>query len=131
MLAKHLRILIADSNHHRRLNIEKLLNQAGCHGVGLATSFEELMALLGFPARPFDLVLINYQLLEQAGEGMQEALCGCQDVLLYRSDLFSLLADPGALFTHTLQAQQRNAHAQAPLRSKSPSDEGSRLYARQ
>jgi DNA-binding NarL/FixJ family response regulator len=59
MTQKTIRILIADQQHLRRLHIEKMLNQLGCHRIATLNSFEEVVAATLLPGTPFDLVIIN------------------------------------------------------------------------
>ncbi|MBU0526614.1 MAG: hypothetical protein KKC24_01245 [Gammaproteobacteria bacterium] len=59
MMQKTMRILIVDQQHLRRLHIEKMLNQLGCHRIAPLNSFEEVVAVTLLPGTPFDLVIIN------------------------------------------------------------------------
>ncbi|GLK88975.1 hypothetical protein [Pseudomonas turukhanskensis] len=95
MLPKTLRILIADANQQLRLSVEKLINHAGCYGVGVVATADELKALLGFPGRPFDVVLVNCRLLDQASTDTLDLLQQHSNVVLYRNGLYSgHMADP-------------------------------------
>jgi DNA-binding NtrC family response regulator len=103
MLSKDLRILIADSDQPLRLAVEKLVNHAGCYGVAVVPTVEEVVALLDFPGRPFDFVLINSQLLDQASYSTLDVLNNHRNVVLYRNGLYSgHLADPLAVIREGL-----------------------------
>lgn len=56
---KALRILIADEQHFQRLRVERLFNQLGYYRVAPVHSLEELLTLIEYADRPFDLVVIN------------------------------------------------------------------------
>ena len=97
---KQARILIADADPNRRFGVEKQLNQLGYLGIATAASFAELMALLDYPGRPFDAVLINCALLDPDSTGTWDALHKQQNVFLYRNSLFSSrINDPAAVIT--------------------------------
>ncbi|WP_457437618.1 hypothetical protein [Pseudomonas sp. TE3786] len=90
-----MRILIADADQYRRFTVEKLLNQAGCFGVAIAATVDELMLLIGFPGKSFDLVLVNCELLDQHSPAALEQLQGLGNVVLYRKGFISgRMADP-------------------------------------
>lgn len=108
------RILIADSDLNRRFGVEKLLNQLGYLGIATAASFAELMALLDYPGRPFDAVLVNCALLDPESTDTWDALHKQHNVFLYRNSLFSSrISDPLALITEgfaDLVRGQRTLH---------------------
>ncbi|MEN0107005.1 MAG: hypothetical protein AAGC84_11345 [Pseudomonas sp.] len=98
MNAKQMRVLITDNDQHLRFTVEKLLNNVGCHGIAVVGSLDETMALLAFPGRRFDAVLINCQMLESASAASMEVLHNYGNVVLYRNGLYSgHMADPLAL----------------------------------
>ncbi|MDQ0704864.1 CheY-like chemotaxis protein [Pseudomonas sp. W3I7] len=76
---KALTILIADEQHLQRLYIEKMLNQLGYHRIVPVQTYQEVQILTAIPAEPFDVLIINAGLTQQA--------CGPQPqvrhVLLY------------------------------------------------
>ncbi len=95
MSAKHLRILIADADPQLRFNVEKMMNNAGCFGVATVGSLDELLALIDFPGRPFDRVLINRRLLGPETTEALKTLGRHRNVVIYRSGFrFDRLADP-------------------------------------
>jgi DNA-binding NarL/FixJ family response regulator len=95
MHAKQMRILIADSDPHRRFTVERFLNQAGCFGVAVSGTVQEMLSLLGYPGKPFDLVLVNLDLPDQQSPAVLEQLQHHRNVVLYRSCFVSgLMADP-------------------------------------
>jgi CheY-like chemotaxis protein len=103
MLPKSLRILIADANQQRCLSVEKLINHAGCYGVGVVGTADELAALLNYPGRPFDVVLINCRLLDQANTDTLDLLQQHSNVVLYRNGLYSgQMADPDSVIREGL-----------------------------
>lgn len=103
MLPKQMRILIADPNQPVRFSVERLLNQAGCFGVAVVGTLEELLLLLAYPGRAFDLVLVNYALLDGQGSSTLERLQQYRNVVMYRNVLHSgRIADPLAHITEGL-----------------------------
>ena len=66
LLNKALRILIADKQHFQRLRIERLFNQLGYYRVAPAQNLEELLTLIEYGELPFDLVVINASLSDEA-----------------------------------------------------------------
>jgi DNA-binding NarL/FixJ family response regulator len=98
-----MRILIADPNQLVRFSIERLLNQAGCFGVAVVGTLEDMLLLLGYPGRAFDLVLINNGLLDQQATSTLERLQQHRNVVMYRNVLHSgRIADPLARITEGL-----------------------------
>ncbi len=59
MVNKSLRILIADKEHVRRRNIERILNHIGYYCVAPAGSYEELVSLITPPVHLFDLLIVD------------------------------------------------------------------------
>lgn len=95
MSAKHLRILIADADPQVRFNVEKMMNNAGCFGVATVGSLDELLALIDFPGKPFDRVLVNRRLLGCEQNEALQVLSRHRNVVIYRSGFqFDRLTDP-------------------------------------
>ena len=90
MLNKTLRILIADADDNRRLNVEKVFNKLGCYGIAPVSTIDELTTLLDFPPKPFDLVLINCTLMGQESAGTLDTIQNADsNVVLYSNYFFS------------------------------------------
>jgi len=95
MLAKHMRILIADADPLVCANVEKLMNNAGCFGIASVGTLDELLSLIDFGGKPFDRVLINRRLLGHEYTDALKTLSGFRNVVIYRSGFqFDRLADP-------------------------------------
>jgi DNA-binding NarL/FixJ family response regulator len=62
MLNKTLRILIADKQHFHRMKIERMLNQLGYFRIAPVHCVEELLTLVEYGSKPFDLVMISASL---------------------------------------------------------------------
>ncbi|KAF0865650.1 response regulator [Pseudomonas sp. LD120] len=67
MSNRALRILIADDQHFRRMQIERTLNQLSYYRVAPVHSLEELLTLVEYACDPFDLVIINGNLATDSG----------------------------------------------------------------
>lgn len=59
MRDKSLRIMIADPQHFQRLRLERDFNYQGYYAIAQATSLEEMLKLIEYGDKHFDLVLIN------------------------------------------------------------------------
>lgn len=62
MINKALRIMIADPEHLQRLRLERDFNRQGYYAVAPVSSLQDMLNLLEFGDRGFDLVLINASL---------------------------------------------------------------------
>ncbi|MBX9408737.1 chemotaxis protein CheY [Pseudomonas baetica] len=62
MINKTLRILIADSQHFHRMNVERLFNGLDYYRVAPVQSLVELLTLVEYGCEPFDVVVINAEL---------------------------------------------------------------------
>jgi PleD family two-component response regulator len=72
---KSLRILIADEQHFHRLRIERWFNQLGYYGVAPVQRLEELLILVEYASKPFDLLVVNAAL----ADGKLDLLDFCLD----------------------------------------------------
>jgi hypothetical protein len=63
---KALRILIADKQHFHRMKVERLFNHLGYYRIAPVNSLEELLTLVDYGCEPFDLVVINASLGDEA-----------------------------------------------------------------
>ncbi|AZF16585.1 response regulator [Pseudomonas sp. R3-18-08] len=63
MINKALRIMIADAQHIRRLRLERDINHQGYYAIAPVSSLEQMLDLLGYGERGFDLLLVNAQLV--------------------------------------------------------------------
>ncbi|AZF11309.1 hypothetical protein C4J93_3113 [Pseudomonas sp. R2-37-08W] len=63
MINKALRIMIADAQHIRRLRLERDINHQGYYAIAPVSSREQMLDLLGYGERGFDLLLVNAQLV--------------------------------------------------------------------
>ncbi|MHA6578643.1 response regulator [Pseudomonas yamanorum] len=59
MINKALRIMIADPEHVQRLRLERDLNRQGYYAIAPVSNLKDMVTLLGYGERGFDLVLIN------------------------------------------------------------------------
>jgi len=62
MSNRALRILIADDQHFRRMQIERALNQLNYYRVAPLHRLEELLTLVEYSCESFDLLIINANL---------------------------------------------------------------------
>ncbi|OPA96920.1 hypothetical protein BFW87_11415 [Pseudomonas fluorescens] len=62
MTNKALRIMIADPQHFQRLRLERDFNYQGYYAIAPVSNLEEMLTLLEYGDRAFDLVLINASL---------------------------------------------------------------------
>lgn len=84
MINKGLRVMIADTQHERRLRLERDFNHQGYYAIAPVSSLDELTTLLGCGDRAFDLVLINANLGREVGFNLKAF---CQDHPLIRQAL--------------------------------------------
>lgn len=61
---KTLRIMIADTDHSHRMQLEYLFNQQGYFRIAPVSSAQELMTLMAFGIEPFDLLVVDACLAE-------------------------------------------------------------------
>ncbi|MGY2041477.1 response regulator [Pseudomonas pergaminensis] len=62
MTNRALRIMIADPQYFQRLRLERDFNYQGYYAIAPVSSLEEMLSLLEYGDRPFDLVMINASL---------------------------------------------------------------------
>lgn len=74
MINPRLRIVLVDTDHSRRLSIEKNLGQLGCYRVIPVSSLHELMALMDNAIGVFDLLVINEDVVCVAGIRLENIL---------------------------------------------------------
>jgi hypothetical protein len=67
MSNKALRILIADENDARLIQVEKLLNRLNYYRIAPVSSFDELRTLTHYAIEPFDLLIANKDLSVKKG----------------------------------------------------------------
>lgn len=71
---KKLRILVAERNPDRLLQLERTLNQLGYYGIAPMRSFDELFAVLYSEGACFDVLFVNAALLADHGFEMMKLL---------------------------------------------------------
>lgn len=64
MKDKALRIMIAEPEHSERLRLERDFNDQGYYAIASTASLKEMLILLEYGNRRFDLVLINADLMK-------------------------------------------------------------------
>lgn len=74
MINPRLRIVLVDTDHSRRLSIEKNLGQLGYYRVIPVSSLHELMALMDNAIGVFDLLVINEDVVCVAGIRLENIL---------------------------------------------------------
>ena len=74
MINPRLRIVLVDTDHSRRLSIEKNRGQLGCYRVIPVSSLHELMALMDNAIGVFDLLVINEDVVCVAGIRLENIL---------------------------------------------------------
>ncbi|WP_454867166.1 histidine kinase [Pseudomonas lini] len=88
MSNKALRILIADENGDRLIQVEKLLNRLNYYRIAPVSSFDELRTLTQYAIEPFDLLIANKDLSVKKGVDLAEFCQGAPQihhVLIYES----------------------------------------------
>ncbi|MCB2254584.1 response regulator [Pseudomonas chlororaphis] len=88
MPTKSLRILIFDSRHSQRLEVEKLLNEHGYYRIAPVEYFSDLLRLLEYTLVAFDLLVIHGDSVDGARPGFDlVGFCrnspGVRHVLIY------------------------------------------------
>jgi hypothetical protein len=72
MINKALRIMIADPEHVQRLRLERDLNRQGYYAIAPVPSLGDLLKLVAYGDRGFDLVLINASLIGNEGFNLHD-----------------------------------------------------------
>ena len=72
MINKALRIMIADPEHAQRLRLERDFNRQGYYAIAPVPSLEDLLNLVEYGDRGFDLVLINGSLVSSEGFNLHD-----------------------------------------------------------
>lgn len=72
MINKALRIIIVDPEHVQRLRLERDLNRQGYYAIAPVASLEDLLNLVEYGDRGFDLVLINASLAGNEGFNLHD-----------------------------------------------------------
>ncbi|MDD5442534.1 MAG: response regulator [Pseudomonas fluorescens] len=75
MINKALRIMIADPEHAQRLRLERDLNRQGYYAIAPVPSLSDLLNLVEYGDRGFDLVLMNASLAGTEGFNLHD-FCG-------------------------------------------------------
>ncbi|MFW9270463.1 response regulator [Pseudomonas sp. NR3] len=63
---KALRIMIADPEHYHRLQLERLFNHQGYFRIAPVSDVHELLTLVDCGCEPFDLVIVNASVADDA-----------------------------------------------------------------
>lgn len=74
MASPKLRIMLVDTDHSRRMMVEKNLSHMGYHRVLPVASLTELMALLENAVAVYDLVVVNEDIALTAGFSIDQCL---------------------------------------------------------
>lgn len=101
MINPRLRIVLVDTDHSRRLSIEKNLGHLGYYRVVPVSSLHELMALMDNAVDVFDLLVINEDVLSVAGIRLEKFLheYSClRHSLIYKSTELHVFPGTQAMF---------------------------------
>ena len=101
MINPRLRIVLVDTDHSRRLSIEKNLGQLGYYRVVPISSLHELTALMDNAIDVFDLLVINEDVVRVAGIGLEKILHDYSCIrhsLTYKSAELHVLPGTQSLF---------------------------------
>ncbi|UCR84193.1 ANTAR domain-containing protein [Pseudomonas chlororaphis] len=88
MPTKSLRVLIFDSRHSQRLQVEKLLNEHGYYRIAPVASFTDLLRLVEYTTVAFDLVVMHGDSIDGTRFGFDlDSFCrnspGLRHILIY------------------------------------------------
>ncbi|WP_025810155.1 hypothetical protein [Pseudomonas chlororaphis] len=88
MPTKSLRVLIFDSRHSQRLQVEKLLNEHGYYRIAPVASFTDLLRLVEYTTVAFDLVVMHGDSIDGTRFGFDlDSFCrnspGLHHILIY------------------------------------------------
>lgn len=76
MINKAMRIMIADPEHAQRLRLERDFNRQGYYAIAPVSSLEDVLTLLEYGGRGFDLVVINASLVWTESGNLHEFCVG-------------------------------------------------------
>ncbi|WP_314385196.1 response regulator [Pseudomonas brenneri] len=72
MINKALRIMIADPEHFQRVRLERDFNRQGYYAIAPVSNLKDMLTLLEYGHRGFDLVLINASLVGIKGFNLHD-----------------------------------------------------------
>lgn len=105
MINPRLRIVLVDTDHSRRLSIEKNLGHLGCYRVIPVSSLHDLMALVDNAIDVFDLLVINEDVVHVAGIRLEKILSDYSCVrhsLIYKSAKLHVFPSTQTMFSSSV-----------------------------